>query len=549
MAVERTYTTPVGEFRIQETGELYSAPPIEGASPPTEENLRAIEAGDTCRAIYFFALGNALARKSKESEAIESFRSALLEWPECATVHNNLGFVLDEAGHRDEALSHLRQASLIDSELILPYLHCGRILYQMGDYDAAVIAYERVVRLDPERAEGYIGLAEIARKRGEREQAVRWCERAYERNSKLVPVRNLLAFFCFEEGEKLFHADNIDGALALWAEGYSRYAASFIEDQRIVQGMAQLSDRLEEGKAIEVLMKTVVPKLLEPELAEAASYEIFSRLLLMLGLMPECYESATGLKNACERWRGQNGEIVNPYAIYRLGLVYCYQGEYALALEELRKCRDKLLPKKQASLKLARVIEFIGEVTEAKAKVAGRGINAAQQEWEIHGFSYPFQANGWKKAGLSPAEAARWRDSGVGAAVAGVWAKSKISPLEAAPWIKAGVQEPERAKPWVRAGILPDEAVNWEKYFPEQIDVAIQARRAGFTDPEETANWLKIFMFPWDAAAWRERGFNVEEARYWVEVAGIKDPFKASEEKSLLERELAELKGEVGEDG
>lgn len=523
---------------MRDRNELYPAPPIEGAIPPTEELLRA-RLGEAPNAALHFSLANLLQREGRYAESIFEYREAIKLLPESAELHANLGVALALSDKFEEALSHLRQASLLRADLVLPHLHSGHILAEQNQLDGAVQAFERAMKLEPSRATSYVGLGAIAIRRGDVDSAREWFSAAFERDPSLTGVRNSLAYWAFGEGKALVEKGEFEAGFKVWAEANNKLQPSFSEDQRIVQGMADLLGRAKEASLLERTIREHEASLTDPDRRSSACYRIFSRAFYTFGLYPEHFEAEDELELGIARWRkslATEGE--HPFPHFRLGLIFCYQGLLDLADSEIRNCQDKLPSKKQSSLKLSRVLDAIAAVKAAEARGSGKPIDATQEEWERYGFAYPFQSNAWVKAGIKPEVAATWRDEGLTPPIAAAWSKHQIAPGDAAKWITGGFSAPEEVKQWLRGGFQPEEVGSWVEFFKGEIDKAVQARKAGFHDPAQAQAWLNEFMFPWEAAQWMAQGFSLEDAKYWRD-AGVRDAFSAWQEKLALDAAIA----------
>lgn len=78
-------------------------------------------------------------RKFDKAEA--QFRQSLAIFPEAASSHNDLGFVLQEQNRLSEAVFYFRRAIELDPKALLPRDNLARALYRLGDYPGAAEAY------------------------------------------------------------------------------------------------------------------------------------------------------------------------------------------------------------------------------------------------------------------------------------------------------------------------------------------------------------------------------------------------------------------------
>lgn len=508
--------------------DLFPAPPVEGAIPPSEETLLPLIESDGSGAAAF-ALANVLAREGRYGEAIDYYQRAAKQAPESAELHTNLGVVLWLAGRADEGLSHLRQANLLKSDLVLPYLHSARLLRSRSDRPGATAAYEKVMKLDPSSAEPYTALAEMAADDGDDDRAFELFSEAYARNPGDTAVRHRLALRELRRGRDRFDAGDLDHALRIWNDAHRLYKPGFVTDRVVSQELDEIVRRFRRDGGVAAALEQFRKDLIEGKTETDLYYPVFLRVLFALGLMPDCYERRDELADERERWRQSlivKGE--HPFPHFRLGIIDCYEGKLDAAREELRICLDRLLPKKRASLRLTQLLDAIADVENAAREARGEAVQTSESDWEAHGFDNPFQLQAWKKSGLSPSVAANWRDANFSATQAANWVGGHIeNPEVARAWLSAGFSEPRIARQWLRGGFSPDLASIWAVHYEGRVDQAIQAFKAGFSDPEEALKWGELFLFPWDAMKWRDQGFTLDDTRLWL-ARGIYDPVRAT---------------------
>ncbi len=93
--------------------------------------------------------GNRLLAEGRLREAEASYRRAIEADPGAAVSHVNLGFVLDELGHRDEAVQVLERAVALDERQADAWFLLGRIAATQRRNDDAVAALTRAVACNP----------------------------------------------------------------------------------------------------------------------------------------------------------------------------------------------------------------------------------------------------------------------------------------------------------------------------------------------------------------------------------------------------------------
>ena len=344
----------------------------------------------------------------------------------------------------------------------------------------------------------------------------------------------------FREGKDLFGEARYQEALEVWARGYREQPAAFIESQNIQSQLKKLRKDSQKKKlatqALETHAKTVLEHG-EPQ-SEHPLLPYFSFVLFDEGLGLECYDPPKDLQSSRARWQNEFEQLGEPlYARYRLAILDCLEGNLDAALLGLRFCEDRFPPKKHESLRLKALVDATVRAKEAiRAAQEGKLVLATPSAWESAGFLTPFEARPWKRAGLAPHIAQEFRDAGFTAKSAGPWAKAGFEGHEAARWLAAGIEQAESAKRWHRASVNPEDVPPWEKAFQGDVEKAILFLKAGFSDAAEAFLWSSAFQFPSDAILWKEQGFTAEEAQFWYQEAGMKDPYSARKEQEILSK-------------
>jgi tetratricopeptide (TPR) repeat protein len=523
--------------------DIFTAPVIEGAVPPTELQLLQFLAADGRRIELLFSLGNVYLREGRVAEAEHLYREALKSQEPGSeqyrlALNTNLGVACAADGKLEEALSFFRQAILVDTQHPLPHLHSARVQIALKQSSAAAQSLEKVLKIDPHSSEALLLSAQLREEAGNLSEALELYRRAYERDPRHETIKIRLARASFEQGREIFESGRTMEAFALWAEGFSRYQPAYSVDQQILNQTAELLKREAEKGGLKTELEQHRQKLLSNPDDGSQLFVLLSYFLFSVGLIAECYEAPEDLTRREEYWRRnleEKGE--HPYPHFRLGLLAAMSGRLEQAESELRHCQDKLLPKKQATLKLKQLLRFIGELREMQ-RLAREGIvsSSPDWEWEAAGFANPFELKSWKNSGIRPTQAKLWRDAGLSAAQAREWSKQKVPAEEAHKWFEAGFREGKAVRKFMRAGMGPNEAKAWSEHFGPDVEQAIQCRSAGFTEPELARRWMNVILLPWDAIRWHELQFSPEEAAEW-QALGYRDPHAAKEQKRLQTEE------------
>lgn len=110
------------------------------------------------------ALGVALVRQAKRSEALAVFQEALKRDPQSPEANNNAANVLSELGREGEALPYLQKVVLADTQHADAQYNLGTLLQSLGRHEEAIVALEAALRISPRSpyALGYLVWSELA---------------------------------------------------------------------------------------------------------------------------------------------------------------------------------------------------------------------------------------------------------------------------------------------------------------------------------------------------------------------------------------------------
>jgi predicted O-linked N-acetylglucosamine transferase (SPINDLY family) len=108
-----------------------------------------------------FSQGNAHHEHGRLSQAIDSYRNALLLAPAFAAAHVNLGGVLAAQGRHGEALLSFRKALVLEPDLAAARFNLGISAWRLGDLPTARAALAMYLRAQPEDRDALMALGEI----------------------------------------------------------------------------------------------------------------------------------------------------------------------------------------------------------------------------------------------------------------------------------------------------------------------------------------------------------------------------------------------------
>jgi len=138
-------------------------------------------------------LGNALAKRDRQDEAIRHYRRAIQINPNYKEAHFNLALELSKMGRQDEAISHWRRALLIEPNFVEAHYMLGITLAETGRADEALSHYRRALQIKPDYAEAHYNLGNALLIKGRQEEAISHWRRALQIKPEFAKAHNNLA--------------------------------------------------------------------------------------------------------------------------------------------------------------------------------------------------------------------------------------------------------------------------------------------------------------------------------------------------------------------
>jgi Tfp pilus assembly protein PilF len=140
-------------------------------------------------AAWFHAAGLAAALSGDSGRAVALLEEGIAVHPHAATLHNNLAVVHERRGSYELAARTLEHALLEDPNCAHLHKNLGDYLYRGQRYDEAYEAFTRVVRLAPQHGpDVYLKLGNIHYRRGALDEARAAWEQAltYDADNRIV---------------------------------------------------------------------------------------------------------------------------------------------------------------------------------------------------------------------------------------------------------------------------------------------------------------------------------------------------------------------------
>lgn len=132
------------------------------------------------------ALGSALGRAERHSEAVRYYQSALALRPDAAVSYNNVGSSLTDSGNPGEAIAYFRAALKLDPTAATPTYNLGYNLRSTGQLDESIALFRSAVARDPGSALLHAGFGDSLAAASRPAEALSEYRRAIELDSKLL---------------------------------------------------------------------------------------------------------------------------------------------------------------------------------------------------------------------------------------------------------------------------------------------------------------------------------------------------------------------------
>ena len=194
--------------------------------------------------------------KGHKEIAIEHFRKVIKLRPHHPHAYNNLGATLIDIGEYQEAKSNLKKAIELQPDYAEAYNNLGNAYKEMEEYNEAILVYEKAIELNPQYYEAYNNLGAVLGKNEQYDEAIE----AYNKTILLKPdfaeAYNNMGIALKEQGKLEEAIEKYKKALSLKPD----HAESYINIGVVLQGQGKFQE------AIEAYNKAL---LLKPDFAEA----------------------------------------------------------------------------------------------------------------------------------------------------------------------------------------------------------------------------------------------------------------------------------------
>jgi tetratricopeptide (TPR) repeat protein len=204
-------------------------------------------------------LGEARRDRGELEEARLDYEKALAFAPPdspvyAATVHSNLGVVLERLGRSSEAVQEYTTAVALDPSLVAGHINLGDALAALGRGPEAVEQFTAALRLEPSAAEAYVGLGNVLLLQDRAREATEPFSKAIQLRPDLPDAHNGLGAALAETGRADAAIPEFVEALRLqprFPSAETNFGAALIKMGKIDEARRHLQAALAEDPSLQ----------------------------------------------------------------------------------------------------------------------------------------------------------------------------------------------------------------------------------------------------------------------------------------------------------
>ncbi len=526
---------------------LFPAPHIKEAVPHNVKTLQQLLETRENDVGILFALANLSFYENCPGESLEYFRKAIAIEATRPELFSNQAIVLYSLQRIAEARKSFEVALELDSEYEDGLYYFAHLHLSLGAHESAKKLLKRLTRINSIHVKGLALLGYSYQEIGETSLANNYYRQVYSLDPTIAWVKHRLCKLDFKAGKEKFEEKELIEAFKIWSKAHELFKPSFISDKEISKEFKKLRIYFNEKNLINPIIDNYKQLAKKGDTIEGKFFhQLFCQFYFSVGLFPDFYLEQDKTTSEQEFWNESLETLgQHPFANFKIAVALSYEGKLEEALRLFRLCEDTLLPKKQESLSLGKIVVFIKMLLRLPTEDSIEISSATDEAWLEAGWKNKLERNLWKESGFEPKEAKSWAKLDLLPKQAREWRKVFSDPELAKPWLDNKIEKPKEAKFYLKAEITPKAAKQWARNFTHGPQKAVQCYNAGLKNPEEAEKWLGVFTLPWEAARWADLGLSPEEAAASFR-EGVSEPYEAK--KLLDESKIAKSKDETTEE-
>ena len=291
-------------------------------------------------------MAQAMEDNGNWADAIGYYRQMLSLQPTSGGIHGALGYALKRYEKLSEAADELRKAVALSPDLAPAHFQLAEVLVQMGDSMAALPEYESAVRLHPQDAEFSYKYG-VALSRARPQDAAAQLKRAIELDPNNAEAHRSLGMLLRRTGDLQSSASEFQKAQDLSLQGEKRADAHVHRDTAVVY--------LRKNNPVDAIKELRLALASDPDSPDAHFL-----LAVALGSAGQQREARQAFANALQK------EPSSPDIHFNFGVFLGRQGDFQGAALEFKSALALRPGYPQAHCLLAKALAHLGKVNDSE---------------------------------------------------------------------------------------------------------------------------------------------------------------------------------------
>ena len=172
-------------------------------------------------------------------DEVTLYRFALKKNPECWMIHNNLGFILAQAGHETEALEHFQQSVQWNPDYPISRDNLGNLLFRAGRFEEAEQHLHEALRKKSKYPEAHYNLGNVLLKLDRLPEALDNFQKAVEDDPDYFDAHYVLGLALLgtkRNKEAIEHFQHLLRLRPKYADAYFKIALAYAGHAPILRG-------------------------------------------------------------------------------------------------------------------------------------------------------------------------------------------------------------------------------------------------------------------------------------------------------------------------